>query len=137
MDETRFQSLMRDAIGDEAMHPRLVSAVRTRLAERPARAATIRLPLLIAAAVLVAVTAAAWFVAPLLTSRTTQIAVPAASPSPAAVDPSHCRLPVVMQQGHYGFIDTQTGQFTQDTSAVIGEPHHQLPAGPSAYSPAV
>src|SRR5438552_4083791 len=104
MDETRFQSLMRDAIGDEPMHPRLASAVRTRLAERPARAAGTGLPLLIAAAVLVVVTAAAWFVAPLLTSRTV---VPAASPTPAAaVDPSHCRLPVVTQD-QYGFIDTQ------------------------------
>src|SRR5438093_2219193 len=126
MNETRFRSLMRDAIGDEAMHPRLASAVRTRLAERPARAAGTRLPLLIAAAVLVAVTAAAWLVAPLLTGRTTQIAVPAASPSPAPVDPLNCRLPVVGLDGNYGFVDTRTGQFT------VGE--SPLPVTPRAYS---
>ena len=136
MDETRFRALMRDAIGDEAMHPRLAAAVRTRLAEQPARAAGIRLPLLVAAVVLVAVTATAWFMTPFLTSRTMQNTFPAASPSPGAVvDPSHCRLPVVAQQGQYGFIDTQTGKFTRDKSEVIGEPHHQLPAAPSAYTP--
>src|SRR6266480_2620218 len=126
MNETRFKSLMREAIGDEAMHPRLASAVRTRLAEQPARAAGIRLPLLVAGAVLVAVTAAAWLLAPLLTSRT---AAPAESPSPAtSVDPSHCRLPVLTQQG-YGFINTETGQFTENGNPVAVVPGAQLPAG--------
>jgi hypothetical protein len=127
MDETRFKSLIRDAIGDEAMHPRLVSSVRTRLAERPGTATGTRLPLLIAAAVLVAVAAAAWLVAPFLTSRSTQIAVPAASPSAAAaVDPLNCRLPVLGQDGNYGFVDTRTGQFTVGVSP--------LPMTPQAYS---
>jgi hypothetical protein len=116
MNETRFRSLMQQALGDEAIQPWLASAVRTRLAEPPAAVAPNRLPLLVAAALIVVVTAAAWFVPQYLNPRSTKTGVPAASPSPSqvAVDPSGCKLPVLLANGQPGFIDTSSAGFLPD-----------------------
>lgn len=130
MNENRFSSLMREAIGDEPMHPWLASAVQTRLAQPPAVAARGRHPLLIAAALVVTVTAAAWFVPQFLSRHTNQIGVPAASPSPSpvAVDPSGCRLPVLLVNGKAGFIDTTEAGFIPDASAGQGALSYSAPA---------
>jgi hypothetical protein len=132
MDEARFRALIREAIGEESMRPWLASAVRTRLAAREPARRDLRLVYAAMAAV-VALLAAALVVPQLVPSRST-VVVPATSPSPvvsptpAAVDPASCTLPVSVEIGsgppahithEYGFVDTQTGRFTVDGSASL------------------
>lgn len=126
MDENRFRSLMREAIGEESMQPWVASAVRDRLLVR--RPNPSRLPWLVGTP-LVLVIAAVFLVAQLTANRTHNAVVPAASPStsPVAVDPSGCRLPVLLANGQAGFIDTSSAGFNPDASA--GQ-------GAQSYSPA-
>ncbi|TME90652.1 MAG: hypothetical protein E6I34_12805 [Chloroflexi bacterium] len=148
MDENRFRSLMRGAIGDEAMSPWLADAVRTRVATaRPV--VTSRRWIVLVAAALVAVLVAGIAGQRLLLQRQSNPIVPAATPrphaSPTPVDPFSCRLPVAIDpwsapvdyQLRVGFLDTRTGKYTGDRSAsVAGLAPLSSQSRPTSYSPA-
>ena len=129
MDENRFRSLMRGAIGDEAMSPWLADAVRTRVTTARPEVTSRRWIVLVAAA-LVAVLVAGIAGQRLLLQRQSSPIVPAATPSPHAsptpVDPFSCRLPVSAGSA-VGFLNTRTGRYTADPSAT---------SGAESYSPA-
>jgi len=144
MDEARFRALMREAIGEELMPPWLASTVRTRLGARAPARPNRRL-VYAAAAAAVALLAGGLIVPQLLPHRSNAVVPatspsPVASPTPTAVDPANCTLPISVEIGsgppehitrEYGFVDTQTGRFTVDGSASLdGLPH-------STYWPAV
>ena len=131
MDQTRFRALMHDVIGDEPMQPWLTTGVRARLAEPPPRRVSGAMAAV--ATILVAAVMVAGLVLPQLLAKghapiTGPKVLPTAIPSvtPVVVDPSDCRLPVVVERGsgpplqlahEVGFIDTRTGRYTKDRSA--------------------
>ena len=129
MDEKRFRSLMRGAIGEQAVSPWLADGVRARVASAPPVAGNRRWMVPAAAAVLVVVVLGI-FEAPRLLQRASNPTVPASTPSPLAsptpIDAFNCRLPVIVGS-HVGFVDTSTGKYTVDASA---------PAGSQSYSAA-
>src|ERR1700719_4347156 len=117
MDETRFRALMRDALGDEPMRPWLSEAVRSRVAQ-PEDAHTGRARwILIIAAVLVALVVSL-VLAPRLFTRPVAF-VPGATPPFGALN---CTLPVLVGAGSPGYVNTNTGRFTPDTTSTAGMP---------------
>jgi hypothetical protein len=160
MDQTRFRTLMHDAIGEQPMQSWLATNVRARLAEPVRR----RVPgtLAAVATILVAALVVAGLVLPQVVANwrvhnTVPSVIPAATPTAipvsAVVDPSNCRLPVGVERGagppdqlanEVGFVDTRTGRYTRDTSASVaglpGDPQSGTSVGPQVpryYSPAV
>src|SRR5438270_10291763 len=134
MDEARFRQLMRAAIGDGAMPPWLATDVRNRTLGPQGTVRPRRL-VLAAAVVALAVLAAGVLELQNLARHQNAPTVPAAtpsasaSPSPVAVDPTHCTLPVwVFRESRQsngptiqvGFVDTATGAYTTDGPAPAG-----------------
>lgn len=134
MDEARFRQLMRAAIGEGAMPQWLATDVRNRL-RAPQGTVQPRRLALAAIGVAFVVLAAGVLELQHLARQQNPPPVPAAtpsasaSPSPVAVDPSHCTLPVsVVRESRQsngatiqvGFVDTATGAYTSDGSAPAG-----------------
>ncbi|MGA7910819.1 MAG: hypothetical protein WCC30_04635 [Candidatus Dormiibacterota bacterium] len=132
MDETRFRSLMHEAIGDQPMQPRLPAAVRTRLTEPRPRAVPGTLALL--AAVLLTVLVVAALVGPRLLGHVP----PAGTSTPVlgGVDPSNCTLPVYVGS-EVGFVDTHTERYTKDVSASVVALPSSFASRPMYYSSAL
>lgn len=166
MNELQFRGLMNDTIGDEPAPPWLAAHVRKRLLAPRARAVPKQLIAAVAALAVVLVGAIGLdglirrsipVIAPTATPS------PIASPSPIAIDPGNCLLPVFVERGsgppsrlsiQAGFVDTMTGRYTQDPSALttslprsdgstLGQgsvtyssaAHQWLPTGASALAP--
>jgi hypothetical protein len=145
MNETRFRNLINGAIGDEPAPPWLAAKVRGRLLAPTGNQMRGRVMLAIAAMAILLI--AGLVEQQIVTRRSAVITVPAATPSAtpapspvAALDPSNCRLPVVVERGsgpptqlatEVGFVDTRTGLYTKDDSAsVAGLPVSSPPWGP-------
>ena len=148
MNEARFRSLMREAVGDESMRPWLSEAVRDRIRTPKARTGAVRLMLLVAAALVLMIVAG--MAAPRLLNRGINV-VPTATPppiaSPTPFSAFNCTLPVQAGKAK-GFVNTATGVYTADPSAAVdglpgsGGPlsydsvvHRWLPVDPRLISP--
>jgi len=130
MNEERFRSLMRDAIGDVQASPWLSQAVRTRIARPetpPSRAGWVA-----AIAVCVVVAFLVGAIAPRLLHPTTSVTPGAGA---GGVDPTNCTLPVIIYDQTpgpdptqpwdggtsaaktWGLLNTHTGKFAANPSA--------------------
>ena len=156
MNESRFRSLMGEAIGNEPSPAWLAASVRSRLLAPPTRSIPMHLMVAVAtAAVLLlgGLVGVRW-----LAAGPARVIVPAATPSAGpspnliTVDPTNCRLPVLVERGagppsqlsaEFGFMSTLTGRFTRDASASVAglprsEPYYQPGTiAPVVYSPAL
>ena len=128
MDEARFRQLMRAAVGEGAMPQWLATDVRNRLR---APQGTVRPRRLTLAAIGVAFVVLVSGVLELqhLARQQSPPPIPAATPSPVAIDPTHCTLPVwVFRESRQsngptiqvGFVDTATGAYRSDGFAPAG-----------------
>lgn len=130
MNELRFRELMIETVGDEPAPPWLAAHVRARVLAPRARA--VPRNLIVAVAVLAIVLVGAVGLNG-LSRRPMPITGPAATPSaaptpsPVAIDPGNCSLPVFVERGsgppsrssiQAGFVDTKTGRYTRDPSAL-------------------
>jgi hypothetical protein len=155
MNESRFRNLLSEAIGNEPSPPWLATSVRSRLLAPPKR--SIPTHLMVAAAtaavlLLTGVVGLEWLAggrAPVVGSAATPSA--SSSPNPVMVDPTNCRLPVMVERGagppsqlstQVGFVNTMTGRYTRAAVSLAGLPRSEpygWPGTPSpiVYSPAV
>ena len=130
MNELRFRKLMSETVGDEPAPPWLAAGVRARLLAPRARTVPKHLIVVIAALAVVLVGAIGLnglIRRSVLVIGPTATPSAAASPSPVAIDPGNCRLPVFVERGsgptslvssQAGFVDTITGRYTRDPSAL-------------------
>ncbi len=155
MNEERFRTLIREAVGEEPMPDWLATAVRSRIAQPQSTASRARWIALLAACVAFALIAIA--IVPRVLPSTRPV-VPGSTPPPTAtpneIDPANCTLPILLATASkdflststVGFVHTSTGQFSTDASAspsVAGLPTDSVdsigtPGPPQAlsYSPA-
>ncbi|MEA2656698.1 MAG: hypothetical protein QOI23_2063 [Chloroflexota bacterium] len=156
MNESRFRNLLSEAIGNEPSPPWLATSVRSRLLAPPQQSRPTHLMVAVAtvAVLLGGVVGMQWLAA----GRAPVVgpaATPSASPSPnvVMVDPTNCRLPVMVERGagppsqlsvQVGFINTMTGHYTRDAAPSLAglprSPSYGVPSGAPAaifYSPAV
>jgi hypothetical protein len=157
MDEIQFRTLMHRAVGDETMRQSVAPAVRARLGENRRGHARGGMTL---AAILLAALVVTGLVVPQLLARRSILVIPATSPSPSpaatptpqAVNPSDCLLPVQVESGsgppsrvayQVGFVNTRTGMYTRDITASVNGLPGREPSGnaygppPTSYSPAL
>jgi hypothetical protein len=165
MDADEDRDLIRHALLADVPDPGpdLEQRVRQRVLDPDAAGEDrVRWVLALTAAVLALLVVAGVLAPRLLTLRTSPAtkaasAAPAVHPprGPAVVDPSHCRLPVVVTSEaappatlatEVGFVDTSTGRYTKDASASVAglpggdspgsdtKPGSARPAEPTYYS---
>jgi len=154
MNESQFRSLLREAIGNEPSPAWLATSVRSRLQAPPTRSIPTHLMVAVAtmAVLLGGVVGLQWLAAG-QTPVVGPAATPSTSPSPnlVMVDPTNCRLPVMVERGagppsqlstQVGFVNTMTGRYTRAAVSLAGLPRSEpygWPGTPSpiVYSPAV